>query len=53
MAAEMKRLKPTIPVVLFSGLVEAPPGSEHADLVITKGIPVVEFLSEISNLISN
>ncbi len=52
-AAEMKRLKPTIPVVLFSGLVEAPPGSEHADLVITKGIPVVEFLSEISNLISN
>ena len=52
-AAEMKRLKPAIPVVLFSGLVEAPLGSEHADLVITKGIPVVEFLSEISRLISN
>jgi CheY-like chemotaxis protein len=52
-AAEMKRLKPAIPVVLFSGLVEAPLGSEHADLVITKGIPVVAFLSEISKLISN
>jgi CheY-like chemotaxis protein len=52
-AAEMKRLKPAIPVVLFSGLVEAPLGSEHVDLVITKGIPVVEFLSEISRLISN
>jgi hypothetical protein len=33
--------------------VEAPLGSEHADLVITKGTPVVEFLSEISRLISN
>jgi len=51
-AAEMKRLKPAIPVVLFSGLVEAPLGSEHADLVITKGRPVVEFLSEVGKLIS-
>lgn len=51
-AAEMKRLKPEIPVVLFSGLAEPPPGSEHADLVITKGRPVVEFLSEIAKLIS-
>ncbi len=51
MAAEMKRLKPAIPVVLFSGLVEAPPGSEHADLLITKGMPVVEFLREVGRLI--
>jgi hypothetical protein len=33
----MKRLKPAIPVVLFSGVVEPPPGSEVADLVITNG----------------
>jgi hypothetical protein len=32
--------------------VEAPLGSEHADLVITKGRPVVEFLSEVGKLIS-
>jgi CheY-like chemotaxis protein len=51
-AAEMKRLKPAIPIVLFSGLVEAPPGSEHADLVITKGMPAVEFLREVDKLIS-
>ena len=51
-AAEMKRLKPAIPVVLFSGLVETPLGSEHADLVITKGRPVAEFLGEIGKLIS-
>ena len=42
-AAEMKRLKPVIPTVLFNGLVEAPLGSDHADLVITKGMPAVEF----------
>jgi CheY-like chemotaxis protein len=49
-AAEMKRLKPAIPIVLFSGLVEAPLGSNHADLVITKGMPVVEFLREVGRL---
>jgi CheY-like chemotaxis protein len=50
-AAEMKRLNPAIPIVLFSGVVEAPLGSEHADLVITKGIPAVEFLREVGKLI--
>ena len=52
MAAEMKRLKPNVPIVLFSGLVEAPPGSEHVDLVITKGMPVVELLREVRQLLS-
>lgn len=52
LAAEMKRLKPAIPIILFSGLVEAPPGSEHANLVITKGMPAVEFLHEVAKLIS-
>lgn len=52
LAAEMKRLKPAIPVVLFSGLVEAPRESEHVDLVIIKGVPVVEFLHQIGKLIS-
>ena len=39
LAAQMKQLKPAIPIVLFSGLPEAPLGSEHVDLVITKGMP--------------
>ena len=47
--AEMKRLNPAIPVILFSGAVEAPPGSELADRVITKGMPVEELLSEIGS----
>jgi CheY-like chemotaxis protein len=50
-AAEMKWLKPAVPVILFSGVAEAPPGSELADLVITKGMPVEELLSEIGKLI--
>ena len=50
--AEMKRLKPVIPVILFSGEAEAPPGSELADRVITKGMPVEGLLSEIGRLLS-
>jgi CheY-like chemotaxis protein len=50
-AAEMKRLKPATPIVLFSGLVEAPLGSDHTDLVITKGMPAVEFLREVGKLL--
>jgi CheY-like chemotaxis protein len=53
LAVEMKRLKPAIPIILFSGLVQAPPGSEHANLVITKGMPAAEFLHEIATLIAN
>jgi hypothetical protein len=47
----MKRLKPAIPVVLFSGLAEPRLGSEHVDLVITKGMPAVEFLRKVGKLI--
>jgi CheY-like chemotaxis protein len=50
-AAEMKRLTPAVPIVLLSGLVEAPLGSEHADLVITKGMPATEFLRAVGKLI--
>jgi CheY-like chemotaxis protein len=51
LASEIKRLKSAIPVVLFSGFPEAPAGSEHADLYITKGIPAVEFLRRVGELI--
>jgi hypothetical protein len=47
----MKQLKPTIPIVLFSGLVEAPRGSDHTDLAITKGLPAIEFLREVGKLL--
>jgi DNA-binding response OmpR family regulator len=50
-AAEMKRLKPAVPIVLLSDLLEAPLGSEHADLVSTKGVPAAEFLRAVGKLI--
>jgi CheY-like chemotaxis protein len=52
LAAEMKRLKPEIPVVLFSGVVDVPPQSEHADMVMIKGMPVDEFLRQVRKLIA-
>ena len=51
LAAEIKRINPAIPVILCSGLGEAPLESEHANLVITKGMPAVEFLREVGKLI--
>ena len=50
-AAEMKQLRPAVPILLLSGLADAPPGTEHADLVITKGMSAVEFLRAVRNLI--
>jgi CheY-like chemotaxis protein len=52
LASEIKRLKPAVPVILFSGWPDAPPGSEHADLYITKGMPAGEFLRMVRELIA-
>ena len=51
LAAEMKRLKPTIPIVIVSGLVEAPEGMEHADLFICKGEAPAVWLKKISGVL--
>ena len=53
-AAEMKRLKPEVPVALLSGLVERPEGAEASDAsdaFLTKGIPVPEFLAAVASLL--
>ncbi len=51
-AAEMKRFKPEVPIVLLTGAPEPPSGSEHADLVLTKGMDPPEFLDAIAKLIT-
>jgi DNA-binding NtrC family response regulator len=51
LAAEMKRLKPAIPIVIVSGVVEAPEGIEHADLYICKGEAPTVWLKKISDLL--
>ena len=50
MASEMKRLKPAS-LSFFSAAWRSAPGSEHADLLITKGLPLVGFLREVGRLI--
>jgi CheY-like chemotaxis protein len=52
LTSEMKRLKPEVPVVLLTGMVDLPPGYELADLVLTKCITPPQFLSEIAKLLA-
>ncbi len=52
LALHMKQRKPEVPIVLLTGLVDPPPGFEHADLLLTKGLMPQEFLAEVANLIS-
>ena len=51
-AVEIKRLKPKIPLVLLTGALELPLGSENADLVLQKGLDPAEFLAAIASLIT-
>ena len=53
LAAAMKKLKPEVPIVIISGLVDAPEGMEHADLFICKGDSPPEMLQKISELLSS
>jgi len=52
LAAEMKRRKPEVPIVLLTGLVEPPSEFGYADLLITKGITPPEFLAAIAKLLA-
>jgi CheY-like chemotaxis protein len=51
LAAEMRRLKPRIPIVIMSGVVQEPEGMEHADLFICKGEAPAVCLKKISDLL--
>jgi CheY-like chemotaxis protein len=51
LAASMKKLKPKVPIVIISGLVETPAGMEHADLFIPKTDSPVVVLQKIGELL--
>ena len=51
-AVAMKRMKPNVPIILLTGLPEAPEGAEHADMFLTKGMSVPEFLRSIAKLLT-
>jgi CheY-like chemotaxis protein len=50
---EMKRMKPNVPIILLTGLAEAPEGAEHADIFLTKGMSVPEFLASVAKLLTH
>lgn len=51
LAAEMKLLRPAIPIAIMSGMLEEPAGMEHADLLIGKGESPSVWLKELSDLL--
>jgi CheY-like chemotaxis protein len=49
---EMKRLKPGVPILIFSTAVEKPPGLAFADGFLSKGEPTVALLDAIACLLT-
>ena len=49
---QIKRLRPEVQVVLLTGWTDLPPGYDHADLALTKGLTAENFLAEIATLLS-
>jgi DNA-binding NtrC family response regulator len=50
-AAEMKQIKPDVPVIIYSGVIEIPEGAECADLFLSKTEPVAIMLQQISDVL--
>jgi len=48
---KMKRSRPFVPVMLFSGVIEPPTGAEHADMFINKADGPEELLKKVANLL--
>ena len=48
---EMKRLRPTVPIMMLSGLPESPLGGEIADLFVNKDTSTETFLINVANLL--
>jgi CheY-like chemotaxis protein len=52
-AAEMKRVRPNLPIVLVSGITENPQGLEHVDLFVTRLEYPTLFLAEIAAVLAS
>ncbi len=51
-AKEMKNIRPGLPIILLSGNVERPAGSEHVDAFVSKGEGREALLMTISELLA-
>jgi CheY-like chemotaxis protein len=52
LASEMKQLKPKVPIILHTGLMEPPTDAEQVDLILTKGMNPPAFLAAIARLVA-
>jgi DNA-binding response OmpR family regulator len=52
-AREMKRIKPDVPIIIFTGLSELPGGLDHIAQVLTKGMTPPEFLNAIAKVLAD
>jgi two-component system response regulator CpxR len=50
-AQQMKRVKPEVPIMIFSGLAETPEGAESADAFVSKGQNPTDLLKHVANLL--
>jgi CheY-like chemotaxis protein len=50
---DIKRLFPDLPVLVLSGMVQPPAGTEAADGYVTKGESVEAFLTHVASLLPN
>jgi len=51
LAAEMKKVKPEVPIVIFSGVTEIPEGIGNADIFLSKTEPPAEVLATVAKLL--
>ncbi len=51
-AASMKEIRPDIPVLILSGLIDLPEGIESADYFLSKCEPPPVFLATVANLLA-
>jgi DNA-binding NtrC family response regulator len=50
-ATKMKQIKPEVPIIIYSGVIEIPKGVDCADLFLSKTEPVIEMLQQISDML--
>jgi DNA-binding NtrC family response regulator len=48
---EMKRIRPQVPIILLTGQMGLPPGSEQADLLLSKGTSPPDFIAVVDAIV--
>ena len=51
LAFEMKKVRPFVPVIIYSGLAGLPGPSEHVDLFISKTVETDDFLKQVAGFV--